>query len=256
MYRYYLIAVVALSLISLGKFALSVPDLLEYVRQGDLPGFVQFRFFILRPVTDLAQIGLFLFAISSLKRIREPWVRTLHLSINGVAVIVSLLSYSRFIWNLEYWGLLLNVGHVATIQLHALVPWSLLNTLPGGMRTGISLAVNTGALVLAAVWSYCWSRSHDFVPGQMAAVIGSAKEKSIQDDLARPMSVGSWLITLILLCIPVLNIILALWWSFSPHTPINKANYAKATLILAAIIVLLYAIFVIAMIVSRSSYYY
>lgn len=56
------------------------------------------------------------------------------------------------------------------------------------------------------------------------------------------VSVKSWLGTLALLIIPVVNIILLFVWAFGGDTNLNKQNYAKAQLILMAIIIGLYLI--------------
>jgi len=51
----------------------------------------------------------------------------------------------------------------------------------------------------------------------------------------RTITVGDWLITLILLAIPVVNFIMLIIWAVGDTTPLSKRNYAKATLILIAI---------------------
>lgn len=45
------------------------------------------------------------------------------------------------------------------------------------------------------------------------------------------VTIGDWIITLILMCIPLVNFIMLLVWAFSSSTPVSKANWAKATLI-------------------------
>lgn len=50
-----------------------------------------------------------------------------------------------------------------------------------------------------------------------------------------PLSVGEWLITLIVLAIPFINIIMLFVWSFSDSTNLNKKNFCRASLILSAI---------------------
>lgn len=50
------------------------------------------------------------------------------------------------------------------------------------------------------------------------------------------MSVGSWLVTQLLLCIPIVNIILIIVWAVGgKNTNKNKSNFFRAYLILAAI---------------------
>jgi len=54
---------------------------------------------------------------------------------------------------------------------------------------------------------------------------------------------GEWLVTMILLNIPILGIILALIWGFSSNVNKSKQNFAKAYLILLIIGLILGAIF-------------
>jgi len=51
----------------------------------------------------------------------------------------------------------------------------------------------------------------------------------------KPMSVGDWFITILILGIPLVNIIMYLVWAFSSGTNLNKKNFCKATLIWMAI---------------------
>jgi len=51
----------------------------------------------------------------------------------------------------------------------------------------------------------------------------------------REITVGEWLITLIISSIPLLGIISLLMWAFSRSTPTCKANWAKAWLVLQVI---------------------
>ncbi|MGE8077696.1 hypothetical protein [Peribacillus loiseleuriae] len=56
------------------------------------------------------------------------------------------------------------------------------------------------------------------------------------------VSVKSWLGTLALLLIPIVNIILLFVWAFGGEFNVNRKNFAKAQLILMAIIIGLYLI--------------
>ena len=47
-----------------------------------------------------------------------------------------------------------------------------------------------------------------------------------------PISIGNWIISLILTMIPIVNIIMLFVWAFSNGTNPTKANWAKAALIL------------------------
>ena len=48
-------------------------------------------------------------------------------------------------------------------------------------------------------------------------------------------STGQWMLTLFLVCIPVVNIILLLVWAFSSSTERSKKNWARANIIWAII---------------------
>ena len=50
-----------------------------------------------------------------------------------------------------------------------------------------------------------------------------------------PMSFGDWIVTLLLLMIPIANIVLLFVWAFSSETNLNKKNFAKAQLIFMGI---------------------
>ena len=47
----------------------------------------------------------------------------------------------------------------------------------------------------------------------------------------RAVSVGNWVMTMLLMCIPFINIILLFVWAFGNNTEVSKANWAKATLV-------------------------
>ena len=49
------------------------------------------------------------------------------------------------------------------------------------------------------------------------------------------ISVGEWMVILLITSIPVVNIIMLFLWTFSNRTPASKSNFAKASLIWLAI---------------------
>jgi membrane protein YdbS with pleckstrin-like domain len=55
----------------------------------------------------------------------------------------------------------------------------------------------------------------------------------------QPMSTKDWLITLIIAAIPFIGFIMLFVWGFSGGTNVNKANWAKAALLLMAILIAL-----------------
>lgn len=64
-----------------------------------------------------------------------------------------------------------------------------------------------------------------------------------QQQAASIVSTKEWLVTLLLLIIPLVNIIMLFVWAFGSGSNPSKANYAKATLIFAAIGLVLYILF-------------
>jgi hypothetical protein len=59
------------------------------------------------------------------------------------------------------------------------------------------------------------------------------------------MSVKDWMLTLFLCMLPLVNLVLLFVWAFSDNTNPNKRNYARASLILSAIVLGLYLLFAI-----------
>lgn len=57
------------------------------------------------------------------------------------------------------------------------------------------------------------------------------------------VSIGSWLIAYLILCIPIVNIVMLFVWAFSDNSPKSKSNWAKASLIWIAIGVVLFLLF-------------
>ena len=47
-----------------------------------------------------------------------------------------------------------------------------------------------------------------------------------------PISVGNWLLTFIVTAIPILNIIVIIYWSLSKNAHPSKMNYARAMILL------------------------
>lgn len=57
------------------------------------------------------------------------------------------------------------------------------------------------------------------------------------------VSLGEWIITMLLMLIPVVNLIMLLVWTFSSSTNPSKANWAKASLLFVAVGIVLAIIF-------------
>lgn len=68
-------------------------------------------------------------------------------------------------------------------------------------------------------------------------------DNQLQGSQHQPMSVGDWLITLIITALPLIGIIMLFVWAFGGDTNPTKANWAKANLILFLIAIVLLIIF-------------
>ena len=58
-----------------------------------------------------------------------------------------------------------------------------------------------------------------------------------------PMSVGEWVVTTIILAIPIVGFIMLFVWGFGSNTQPSKANWAKAALIMIGISIVLSFLF-------------
>lgn len=59
---------------------------------------------------------------------------------------------------------------------------------------------------------------------------------------SEPLRVGQYIGMFLLMCIPILNIILLFVWSFGSSANLNKKNFARASLILSAIMLIFWLI--------------
>lgn len=57
-----------------------------------------------------------------------------------------------------------------------------------------------------------------------------------------PVSIADWLITLFILFIPLVNLVMLLFWSFKKSTHPSKSNFSKAILIWMLISLVLWTI--------------
>ena len=57
------------------------------------------------------------------------------------------------------------------------------------------------------------------------------------------LSVGDWMIILLLITIPVVNLIMLFLWALSSDTNVTKSNFAKAALLWFVVIIILWLLF-------------
>ena len=58
-----------------------------------------------------------------------------------------------------------------------------------------------------------------------------------------PMSVGDWIITSLIFAIPIIGFVMLFVWGFGSNTQPSKANWAKATLIMIGISIVILLLF-------------
>ena len=63
--------------------------------------------------------------------------------------------------------------------------------------------------------------------------------ETIESSNQKPMSVKDWLITLLLMAIPVVGIVLLFVYAFGNNENVNKQNWAKAQLIMIGVVLAL-----------------
>lgn len=59
------------------------------------------------------------------------------------------------------------------------------------------------------------------------------------NDLNKPLTVGDWLITMIILSIPLVGFIFLLYWALSSSSNINRKNFCIAYIVIVLILVAL-----------------
>lgn len=59
-----------------------------------------------------------------------------------------------------------------------------------------------------------------------------------------PMSMGDWVLTILASFIPCVGMILYIVWAFSKNGNVNRRNYCRANLIIMAVVIGVYLVFV------------
>ncbi|WP_342758562.1 hypothetical protein [Kineothrix sedimenti] len=72
-----------------------------------------------------------------------------------------------------------------------------------------------------------------------------------QQELEEPMSVGEWLVSLLLaMFVPCVGIVLVFVWAFSKTEKKSKSNFFKAYLIIAGVVLAIYILIVLVMLIA------
>jgi hypothetical protein len=99
---------------------------------------------------------------------------------------------------------------------------------PAPMSPAPSTSVNTPPVQTAP------SYQQAYVPPQSTAYSGHPGDE--------PLRVGQYIGMFLLMCVPILNIILLFVWGFGSSANLNKKNFARASLILCAIMLVFWIV--------------
>lgn len=73
--------------------------------------------------------------------------------------------------------------------------------------------------------------------------------------LEEPVSVGEWIVSMLLMLVPCLNIIMMFVWAFGKGEKKSKSNFFKASLIYMGVVLVLYFIMIIFVVIGAASFY-
>ena len=96
---------------------------------------------------------------------------------------------------------------------------------------------------------YCGNsfRENNSVMTEYNSGINQTNQGALEQDKEKPVSFGNWLLSMLVPFIPVVGIfaypVLLFVWAFSNDTPPSKKNWARATLIITLISVVIMVIF-------------
>jgi hypothetical protein len=83
----------------------------------------------------------------------------------------------------------------------------------------------------------------------------SQQEYNDEVELEKPVSVGEWMLTTLVMLIPIVNIVMVFVWAFSKKANKSKSNYFKAALIWLLIEMGVLIVILIALIIVGIMYY-
>lgn len=79
------------------------------------------------------------------------------------------------------------------------------------------------------------------------------QQGNYQPELEAPVTLGEWLIAMLIMCIPCVNIVMMFVWAFSKSEKKSKSNYFKAQLIFAGIMFALWLVLMVTIGISAAS---
>ena len=81
------------------------------------------------------------------------------------------------------------------------------------------------------------------------------RRNRFSQELEEPMTLGEWIVTLLISVIPCVNVIMMFEWAFGSSTKRSKSNWAKAMLIFLLIFVIIGVILMITGVFTMTEYY-
>lgn len=73
------------------------------------------------------------------------------------------------------------------------------------------------------------------------------------NEIEKPVSLGEWIITFIVLAIPIVNLVMLFVWGFGSDVNESKKNYCRASLIILGVVILLWIILAVVIGISAAS---
>lgn len=99
---------------------------------------------------------------------------------------------------------------------------------------------------VSAQASFCGECGYNFAAGTSPYTV--PPQASVMAEDTAPLKVSDYLIMSLLSCIPIAGIVVMLIWAFSSGVNVNRRNYSRAYLIMAAVGVVLYILLLIVMV--------
>ena len=120
-------------------------------------------------------------------------------------------------------------------------------------ETQIKIALNLIKIItehsgkeVSAQAAFCGECGYNFAAGTSPYTV--PPQASVMAEDTAPLKVSDYLIMSLLNCIPIAGIVVMLIWAFSSGVNVNRRNFSRAYLIMAAVGVVLYFILLIAMV--------
>ena len=86
------------------------------------------------------------------------------------------------------------------------------------------------------------------------AELNSNEQQQLREQYEnRPMSVGNWFVTILIMAIPVVGLIMLFVWAFGDMAPKSKRNWARAHLLILAVVFGLYIVIIVAALMAGLS---